>query len=348
MNASNASLLQNSEHPNSQISDDPPAPPHIHRRIFVGPLPEKFVSQTEAYARKRSDNDIFLGRTSQDRATGGGSNISQIVKDHTFQSFVHEGGRQEDWSVEQERSMAEELLQRWYESEWGAIWHGRTRKPRQGETRDVPHSRWVGGSFEVGHLFDVNVLGELPLEDTSTPEEPVFDISAGQPGSQNGNTNTNANGDGKHDDTHLHTNDLFLDTPSQPQYVPSSPNSTMNVVASPTTSHTGLLERSSHLKSTSTLEQLQEANLSRKSKGKSKKRVHYKEDNRDSVILPPASPTEVLSRTSQTVEANTSAAANVPFVPCPPVKDPADGDVILRGMCPASRIFAYNITHFIR
>ncbi|XP_006462707.1 hypothetical protein AGABI2DRAFT_207264 [Agaricus bisporus var. bisporus H97] len=104
----------------------------------------------------------------------------------------------------------------------------------------------------------------------------------------------------------------------------------MNVVASPTTSHTGLLERSSHLKSTSTLEQLQEANLSRKSKGKSKKRVHYKEDNRDSVILPPASPTEVLSRTSQTVEANTSAAANVPFVPCPPVKDPADGDVILR------------------
>jgi hypothetical protein len=130
-----------------------------------------------------------------------------------------------------------------------------------------------------------------------------------------------------------------MTTSSHPQYAPSSPDPSLNVT-SPATSHTELLDRSHRLKSTSTLDfgraQGQEANFSRISKGKSKKRVRYNEETQEFLAPRPASPTEVLSRTLQTVDANTSAAATVSFAPGTLARDSAEADVILRGMYAAS------------
>jgi hypothetical protein len=338
MTASHASPLRNGE---PSGSDDSRAALHRHRRIFIGPLPEKLLSQTEAYARKRHHKDIFLGRTSApDGASNGVGHISQIIKDHAYEFFVREGGRREDWSAEEERSKAEALLHKWNQSEWGTIWH--RRKQRRGEVRDAPYSRWVGGSFEVGDMFDVSVLDDLPSVDVSAQEEPVFDVPTSPRGPQNGNGQS---------DVLVKTDGLFMTVSSGPQQVLSSPASSMKAL-SPATSHTGLLDRSSHLKSASSLDlgrtQGTEAHLSRISKGKSQKRVRYNEESQDNLSPHPAPPTEVLSRTQQTVDANTSAAATVSFAPGTQLGDSSTikADVILRGMCVEFPFAWYKATFY--
>lgn len=345
MNASNASL-QFPQDGRSDIRNADGSPPafHLHRRIFIGPLPEKVVSQTEAHGHKHHHKGIFLGRAStQENDTDSRTNVSQIIKDHAFHFFMCEGGRQEDWDDEQERSRTEELLERWRETEWGAVWHRRHKRHQRGELRDSAASRWVGGSFEVGHLLGVSVLDEPALAFAPTQEEdPLLDASTLSAGGQNGRGNTSAGVD--------YTSSV---TPTDRQPSLTSPELTGDADASPVTSNTGLLEpTSASMRSTSTLNLgrphdleavSSQASSSSRPNGKVKKQVRYAGEPGESAAPGPVSPTEVLGRTSETVDVTTSAAASARSSPGIPAQDFVWGDVILRGMGGSTSAFSFSV-----
>lgn len=117
------------------------APEHLHRRFFIGPLPEKVITTTRAAIaktkRKRS-------RPDEDE------NVARVIKSHALNFFVQAGGKIEDWGDDEETNVVEEMLTRWRHSEWGEIL--RSKK------KDTGPNRWVGGSFEVGNLLGLNIL----------------------------------------------------------------------------------------------------------------------------------------------------------------------------------------------
>ncbi|KAJ3568113.1 hypothetical protein NP233_g5925 [Leucocoprinus birnbaumii] len=302
--------------------DETPPAIHLHRRIFIGPMPEKLVSQTEAHGHKHHHRGIFLGRASTHRDDSDSStNVSQLIKDHAFHHFMCEGGREEDWDEAEERGRSEALLQRWRESEWGALWHRRHRQ-RHGELRDQAPSRWVGGSFEVGHLLGVNVLDEPTMvEIPSQEEEPI--LSAPTPSSPTYQTGKS--------DAPTSVQDTFVTASSHFDAFPGSPEANGHTTPSPAASDTALL-RSQKVANLSQAPRLKastsQATSSSKVRDRGKKQVHYQEEVEEITAPGPASPTEVLNRTSATVEATTSAAASVQSSPAS--QDFTWGDVFLR------------------
>lgn len=127
-----------------------PSDEHIHRRVFIGPMPEKVVLNTEAQALKHKKRGLFrIGSAPEE-------DDMHIIKENAFKFFVHTGGRLEDWGEDQEQSTRHEMLQRWRNSEWGNVWGSRRKK----ESRVGPANYWVGGSFEIGRFLGIDVLQE--------------------------------------------------------------------------------------------------------------------------------------------------------------------------------------------
>ncbi|KAG5650960.1 hypothetical protein H0H81_010398 [Sphagnurus paluster] len=127
----------------------------VQRRVFVGPIPEKVISQTEAHIKKEDKQSIFH-RTSSNQST---PEIPGIIKQNAFSFFIREGGSPEDWGEDEERNAVEEMLRRWKDSEWREIWRRREEKKAAAQRRHLSH--WVGGSFEIGRFLGVNILHEM-------------------------------------------------------------------------------------------------------------------------------------------------------------------------------------------
>lgn len=128
---------------------------HNHRRIFIGPLPEKVVTQQEQL---------------QSRAN---SFVTEAIKHNAFHLFISRGGRQEDWRETDEQNIVNEMMSRWQDSEWGRFW--RRRKENKHPKAQV--TRWVGGTFEVGTVVEgVNLL-QVPscIMGDGTPASPFAD-----------------------------------------------------------------------------------------------------------------------------------------------------------------------------
>jgi hypothetical protein len=136
--------------PNAQSDDKP-----THRRFFIGPMPEKVVSQTEAQVRQKKKRGLFHHASTTTLPNGGEEDhdsLSAVIQEHAFQFFLSQGGNEEDWG-QNEEGVRQEMLRRWRDSEWGSILKRRNQK-----THDT--SRWVGGSFEIGTFLGVTVLNE--------------------------------------------------------------------------------------------------------------------------------------------------------------------------------------------
>ncbi|KAJ7505417.1 Pleckstrin homology domain-containing protein [Mycena galericulata] len=127
---------------------------HAHRRVFIGPMPEKVVTQADTARAKKSRFRIRSSSTDD-----GDEDISQVIKDHAFAFFIQEGGNEDEWEETREQNVREEMLRRWRETEWGAIWSRRKqdKEPKQAK-------RWIGASFEVGNILGVNILDAEPAE----------------------------------------------------------------------------------------------------------------------------------------------------------------------------------------
>lgn len=266
-------------------------------------MPEKLISQTEVHAHRHHHRGIFLGRVRTQESES--NNVSQIIRDYAFHHFMSEGGRMEDWGEAEERGRAEALLQKWKETEWGAIWHRRHR-PCNEEPQDICASPWIGATFEVGRLLGVSVDEPVVAEQQSLPTE----IS------------------------HVPTSDQcdpFLELPTAPRDTSLTPTASGPNFLQP---HKDGSNTTSRLQSgqPSTLQVTHsQATSSSKLEGKGKKQVHYHEELQNFAASGPASPTEVLGRTSATVEATTSAAASVQSSFNNPLRGLAWGDIVLRG-----------------
>lgn len=167
-------------------SDDKP----MHRRVFIGPMPEKVLSQTEAQVRKNLQRGkrpwFYRSRASVDGDEADHDSLSGVIQDHAFQFFLSQGGKEEDWGENEEESVRQEMLRRWKDSEWGSIWKRRKRKVHE------PTSHWVGGSFEIGNFLGVNILDEAHTGDSrhstssKRPSSSIRPDSSCKPGSSVG------------------------------------------------------------------------------------------------------------------------------------------------------------------
>ncbi|KAK0449249.1 hypothetical protein EV421DRAFT_1402130 [Armillaria borealis] len=111
---------------------------HVHRRVFIGPMPEKLVSGGAAMDQEEERD------------------LSQLVKNTAYRFFLLGGGNPDEWGESNESSVREEMLSKWRESDWGAVW---SRKIAASSTG--PDQKWVGSSFEVGSFLGVNVLESM-------------------------------------------------------------------------------------------------------------------------------------------------------------------------------------------
>src|SRR5580704_16352070 len=118
---------------------------HKYHRFFIGPMPEKVISSTEAQLRKLRSHTSSGNGPTEDEC------LSMMVKDHAFNFFIREGGKAEDWEESQESNTVEEMLKRWQDSEWG-----RTLLRWKRESHTTSH--WVGGSFEIGNFLGINTI----------------------------------------------------------------------------------------------------------------------------------------------------------------------------------------------
>ncbi|KAL1662456.1 Pleckstrin homology domain-containing protein [Schizophyllum commune] len=124
---------------------------HAHLRYFIGPLPDKIVSDTETRL-ERSRFRTFLRLPGSADDDGGANAVSELIRDQAFNIYIREGGREENWGEDREDTVVDDLMRRWRESEWA---RALSRRKGQGQAQ-----RWVGNSFEVGNFLGSNVLTE--------------------------------------------------------------------------------------------------------------------------------------------------------------------------------------------
>lgn len=294
----------------------------VHRRFFIGPMPEKVISQTEAQVFKKKKRGWFNRSTQLPGDGDGQDDLSSIIQEHAFQFFLREGGNEEDWEDRAAENVREEMLRQWGNSEWGSVW-----KRRQKENR-APTSRWVGGSFEIGQFLGVNILDQEAAGSSrhsafskgpSSSIRPTLSVNSGPSTSRIVST-TAAEGS-------------FIAAPSKlnPPTVVNPVSLSLSAPGSssllqPVNGHdTESRSPVSNSSTTALLPVVSQPPLV----PKKSKLVHYADQPRaEAPPPPPAAPTEVLARTGSAVE-DTSAGATENVVTH---DEMAWGDVVMRGV----------------
>ena len=318
----------------------------VQRRIFIGPMPEKVIAQTEATQHKKTQltiGSVFSLTQEQPNNTNSINRIEQVsrfVKEHAFHFFLHEGGKAEDWDEEEEQHISDELAKRWQSSEWGQLWTRRHHCKK--ESQSIGGHHWFGTSFEVGTLLGVNVL---------RGNEHVANIAARCNPAINEINGSSSNLLGAH--FHL-TSTGAPYTPLSPQISGDAPDSTlspeMTSMETPTTSRTTLLsprhfdtmllnDESRSPNNDRVLRPALSTNISRtsaisngqslsnaKGKGKAVRYSDHPGPGLSSLSPVPPEPEEVLKSTKNTFDVVSSSASSIA------TQGPTWGNVILRGI----------------
>jgi hypothetical protein len=307
----------------------------VQRRIFVGPMPEKVISQTEGTQHKRSQvtfGSVFSLNQEQPAADNTHNidkieEVSRIFKEHPFHFFLHEGGRAEDWNVEEEQHITEELAERWKTSEWGQLWTHRHHRKKE----SAGDHHWFGTSFEVGTLMGVNVL---------QGEEHVRNLAA------RCNSARDKIDDSSNNLLGTDTAQLFVastNEPSTSRVSGDAPDSTVTSMETPVTSLTTLLpprrsdtmslkDESLSLSDDREIQPTMSTNVSKDSaqplsngKGKGKE-VRYSDHPGPGLTTSSLVPPEQMLKTKSTVDSSASSAFSIV------TQGPTWGDIILRGV----------------
>jgi len=325
-----ASTSNNGEGPSTANQPLPepsnePAPSRndvAHRRIFIGPMPEKVIAHTEAQGKrtKLTIESVFSLSLDKDNAHSSDKKeeVARVLKDNAFRFFLHEGGKAENWGPEEEEGTINELLNRWNESEWGKLWHRRHHHKKKEPLGD---DHWFGTSFEVGTLLGVNVLQGIEhlkakavasksLKSTPTDVVSGSVAPAGFPTAPSNILPT-----------------IQIDSPVQQNgqlHATSLENEEPAGDLTPASSSTGLIAREAADPG---------GNLKVDVKGKAKV-LRYEDSSTNLFDALPGSvpPQEVLARTKSTVDPNTSLAATV--INESRASSPCElrwGDVVLKG-----------------
>lgn len=294
-------------------------------------MPERVISVNEAQVRKHRRLFNIHGISEDDASD---ASVARVIKDHAFNFFIKQGGKEEDWGENEEQSVTEEMLRRWRASEWGTLWSHR----RQKGTR--PTSRWVGGSFEIGNIMGLNILQgttDMTRDRSSMSTSRRDDASVAHPTEDrlDAETYVTAPSTGPQPSTSMQTERLednsFFPNPVLPESgdsaADSSPSSSTAKLLRPPLAvnkpQTDVIQRPAA--TTPAFPAHSDGHLAVLDMNRTRQ-VHYADDV-DVRTPGPAPPAEVLERTGSDV-LESSAGATAPS----PQPELLWGDVVLRGI----------------
>ncbi|KAF8271996.1 hypothetical protein EI94DRAFT_452111 [Lactarius quietus] len=147
---------------------------HTLYRFFLGPLPERVVSDAQHLVTKSVNRSRGFFSFTQARQTPSEADepVEELIGQYAYAFYLKLGGSEENWNEEQESYVKNEMLRRWKESAWGRLWR------RRNENLDASHGRWVlpndAGFFQVGEFLGLNTYAEPPSRGTRlTPGSPT-------------------------------------------------------------------------------------------------------------------------------------------------------------------------------
>ena len=297
---------------------------HKHRRRFIGPMPESALTSEAPVNRKTQKKRRWFSSSYGASVTSledEDQGLHDVIKAHAYEFFKCHGGKDEDWGEDRERSVREEMLKRWRQSEWG-----RLRAAKESGTKN----RWVGASFDIGTFLGVNVLDKPHLTTSPTSSPPGSPTRATFTGKQSSARETYVTAPSNLS-TPSRKNDLVSGTLSDLQNQSSYFTLASTSEEQPGTAPEEPLAGPSHVMDRLGVPELVSANgladrsaTPSQSKGK-KKQVHYEDET---YVDEPTSPSNVLARSGQEV-AKTSAGA-VEAVRLDTA--PGEGGVLMRGL----------------
>lgn len=118
---------------------------HLHRRFFIGPMPEKMLSVSSVVgdAIRRADANE-------------NDSLSRAMDNHAFHFFMLQGGKLANWNDDTRAHVRTNLIRSWRENDWVR------RFQRRSGAADRHPTRWSGCTFEIGNLLGVNILDKHP------------------------------------------------------------------------------------------------------------------------------------------------------------------------------------------
>lgn len=302
---------------------------HSQRRFFIGPMPEKVISDTaEVQLGKKKKGRWFHSNTEEEEEEV----VSRTIKNHAFTFFLSEGGNIEDWGEEQERGITARLMQEWEGSDWGKILRRHKEAPPRRNS-----NRWVGSSFEVGSLLGVNLINQSH-RDSESIRDAASSYKSTSPNSSPTRTRTRAQPTSPNNENDI----AILLFPPPGDNGADTGGIRLGEAPSPTSSTVLLRPGTSKVRSEVNIRPalrkpsaprsdtlLDDPTFDIANGGKQKgKTVHYSDEPSARMEPdPPAPPSEVLNRTGDAVH-DTSAGASLP-----PTRDESQwGEVVLRGL----------------
>jgi hypothetical protein len=133
-----------------------PSGRHTLSRIFIGPFPERVLSNAQHSVAKRvkGPRRLFGFNQSRQAPTEDNEPVEELINQYAYAFHLKLGGSEGDWDEERENNVKYEMFRRWGESPWGRLWRGRKDSPK------ASHARWVlpndAGSFQVGDFLGLD------------------------------------------------------------------------------------------------------------------------------------------------------------------------------------------------
>lgn len=307
---------------------------HRHRRRFIGPMPESVLASEISSNRKAQKKRRWFASGSKTSAASKEDEdqcLRDVIKAHAYEFFKGHGGKAEDWGEQEERSIREEMLRRWRQSEWGKF-----RSAKDTGTRN----RWAGASFDIGTFLGVNILEKAPQTTLPVPTPPASPTESMHAvsintGKQSSAVETFVTAPSK---LSLRGNGLSSGDLPDVQHPPSTLSEER-----PGTAPEGSLKGSSQVMDRLQAPDLASASRSNgtadrlvkpsKRKGK-RKQVHYDDE--------PTTPSDVLARSGQAVAETSAGAVDAA---CASIA-PDEGGIFMRGQDSCGyKIQTLSITH---
>jgi hypothetical protein len=134
---------------------------HTVHRFFLGPLPERVLSDAQHLATKSTSGKeprrLLSFIQTQRSLADDDEPINELINQYAYAFYLKLGGSEEDWSEEQEINVKDEMSRRWRDSAWG-------RLLRRKDGSNAYHARWVlpteTGFFQVGEFLGLNTYAE--------------------------------------------------------------------------------------------------------------------------------------------------------------------------------------------
>lgn len=115
-------------------------------------MPQRVVSQLEEQSAEQPKT-WFRALKRADTKKDEDAGVRDAIREYALQFFLGHGGQAAEWGEEQERSVREEMYERWKKSEWA-----QARARRREAKSNKSNKTWIGSSFDVGVFLGVDML----------------------------------------------------------------------------------------------------------------------------------------------------------------------------------------------